>query len=213
MLSHTHTWAHLHTPYSLMFTSAYCNTMCRHSSAAPIHGVVYSNRWHVCICSKHVYPIFNALLSHCWFAHKLLQPTKWYLFVSDAVFAVLIKTIYRSENFNPMVLNVFAAPSNLSIHPIPPYHSLPWSSRPICLNFIRYICNLIQIWCHIRKNKQTNTPKTYLQLNLSKWDIYLYIYTPNMKKEFVTRKHWFGFSDAWHGDELNAESIISYVWI
>lgn len=28
-----------------------------------------------------------------------------------------------------------------------------------------------------------------------------------MEKEFVTRQHWFGFSDAWHGDKLNADAI------
>lgn len=187
----------VHVPHSMMFASTYYYTM---STPHLCSTTWYTAHTYVCICLfgtrvSNFQRSFIALLM-CTTA---TPTTKRVSIVSDAVFVILIKTIYRSKNFNPMLLSACLLPICLFQSPYSPIHS---STLPLTLLLFVWISFVtFAIWSKFdatfaKTNK--HTPTTHL----SKW---MYAY---MEKEFVTRKHWFGFSDAWHGDELNAETVI-----
>lgn len=165
---HTSKHSYVHRTCSIRWCSqAHIITQCRHRTftvplGTLLKGVAHSTHMCVFVCLKHVYPIFNALLSHCWFV-PATPTTKLVSIVSNAIFVILIKTIYRSKNFNPMLLNGCLLPISLFRSP---YSQSTSCHSPFLFVWISFVT--FAIWSkfinHIRKNKQWHTHKQHLQL-------------------------------------------------
>lgn len=167
--SHTHTHRNtrtyiVHTP----FDDVHKHILLRNVDTAPLQCATWYTCVCVCVfvCLKHVYPIFNALLSHCWCVQALQfytnNPTGVYLSSQTPYLLFSLRQSIDPKILTQCFLNASLLPICLFQSPYSqstPCHSTPSSS--FRLNFICNICNLIQIWCHIRQNKQTNT---HLQL-------------------------------------------------
>lgn len=195
--SHTSKHSHEHRTYPIRWCSqAHIITPCRNGTfAVPLgtlltHMCVYLFVWNTCIP-------FSTLFYRIVDVHQqqLHQQPNWYLSSQTQYLLFSLRQSIDPKNLTQCFWTFVSFQFVYFNLPIP--HPL-LGSHPLCLNFICNICNLIQIWCHIRKNKRTHTYNSLKQM-----DIHI-TYTIYMEKEFVTRKHWFGFSDAWHGDELNA---------
>lgn len=117
-----------------------------------LHGVIEMYAFvYACICWTRV-SNFQRFLSHCWFSQVNFNKIVciYCLRRSICCFHLLLSSI---QNFKPMFLNVHFLAISLFSTFVTAWPSLLWN----------FICNSIQIWCHIHENKHNYLSTTYFR--------------------------------------------------